>query len=111
MLKILCSEMQVIFVKMNQMKLAYLEIKVIYTLCTFIHQVTQRDVPGIDHAYLAMDTEDGVEVVWNEVQFSEKKSSKAQMVREYAFDWSVSKDLFFIVVLLVDTERKNVNIT
>ena len=40
----------------------------------------QRDVPGIDHAYLAMDTEEGVEVVWNEVQFSEKKDFKSQEV-------------------------------
>ena len=31
-------------------------------------QVQQRDVPGIDAAYLAMDTEEGVEVVWNEVK-------------------------------------------
>ena len=38
----------------------------------------QRDVPGIDCAYLAMDTEEGVEVVWNEVQFSERKNFKAQ---------------------------------
>jgi nuclear receptor-binding protein len=30
-------------------------------------QVQQRDVPGIDAAYLAMDTEEGMEVVWNEV--------------------------------------------
>lgn len=27
-----------------------------------------------------MDTEEGVEVVWNEVQISEKKSSKVQLV-------------------------------
>ena len=27
-----------------------------------------------------MDTEEGVEVVWNEVQFSERKSYKAQEV-------------------------------
>jgi len=40
--------------------------------------VEQRDVPGIDCAYLAMDTEEGVEVVWNEVQFSERKNYKAQ---------------------------------
>lgn len=38
----------------------------------------QRDVPGIDCANLAMDTEEGVEVVWNEVQFSERKNFKAQ---------------------------------
>ena len=43
-------------------------------------QVAQRNVPGIDCAYLAMDTEEGVEVVWNEVQFSERKSYKAQEV-------------------------------
>ncbi|CAG9097158.1 unnamed protein product [Plutella xylostella] len=41
-------------------------------------QVEQRDVPGIDVAHLAMDTEEGVEVVWNEVQFSERKNFKAQ---------------------------------
>lgn len=41
-------------------------------------EVTQRDVPGIDEAFLAMDTEEGVEVVWNEVKFSQRKSYKAQ---------------------------------
>ncbi|XP_026331465.1 nuclear receptor-binding protein homolog, partial [Hyposmocoma kahamanoa] len=41
-------------------------------------QVDQRDVPGIDCAHLAMDTEEGVEVVWNEVQFSERRNFKAQ---------------------------------
>lgn len=41
-------------------------------------QVQQRDVPGIDAAYLAMDTEEGVEVVWNEVRFSERKNFKVQ---------------------------------
>ncbi|KAK7073908.1 Nuclear receptor-binding protein 2 [Halocaridina rubra] len=30
--------------------------------------VQQRDVPGIDAAYLAMDTDEGMEVVWNEVR-------------------------------------------
>ncbi|KAK3930742.1 Nuclear receptor-binding protein-like protein [Frankliniella fusca] len=46
--------------------------------CFCVLQVEQRDVPGIDCAYLAMDTEEGVEVVWNEVQFSERKNFKAQ---------------------------------
>lgn len=41
-------------------------------------KVTQRDIPGIDIAYLAMDNELGVEVVWNEVQFSERKNFRAQ---------------------------------
>ncbi|CAB0034615.1 unnamed protein product, partial [Trichogramma brassicae] len=41
-------------------------------------EVEQQDLPGIDCAYLAMDTEEGVEVVWNEVQFSERKNFKAQ---------------------------------
>ncbi|KAB7496148.1 Nuclear receptor-binding protein, partial [Armadillidium nasatum] len=40
--------------------------------------VQQRDVPGIDMAYLAMDTEEGMEVVWNEVRFSERRNFKAQ---------------------------------
>uniref|UniRef100_A0A669ED85 Nuclear receptor binding protein 1 n=1 Tax=Oreochromis niloticus TaxID=8128 RepID=A0A669ED85_ORENI len=43
-------------------------------------EVNQRNVPGIDNAYLAMDTEEGVEVVWNEVMFSERKNFKLQEV-------------------------------
>lgn len=35
-----------------------------------------RDVPGVDTAYLAMDTEEGVEVVWNEAIFSGSKKFK-----------------------------------
>ncbi|XP_013773378.1 nuclear receptor-binding protein-like [Limulus polyphemus] len=41
-------------------------------------EVQQRDIPGIDAAYLAMDTEEGVEVVWNEVKFSERKHFRLQ---------------------------------
>ncbi|XP_054721933.1 nuclear receptor-binding protein-like [Uloborus diversus] len=41
-------------------------------------EVQQRDIPGIDAAYLAMDSEEGVEVVWNEVLFSERKSFRYQ---------------------------------
>ena len=44
--------------------------------------MNQRNVPGIDNAYLAMDTEEGVEVVWNEVMFSERKNFKLQEVSE-----------------------------
>lgn len=39
-----------------------------------------RDVPGIDAAHLAMDTEDGVEVVWNEVRYSNRKAVSASKV-------------------------------
>lgn len=46
----------------------------------FCLKVNQRNVPGIDNAYLAMDTEEGVEVVWNEVMFSERKNFKLQEV-------------------------------
>jgi hypothetical protein len=35
--------------------------------------VSQRDVPGIDQAFLAMDTEYGIEVVWNEIILSGSK--------------------------------------
>ena len=35
-------------------------------------------VPGIDAAYLAMDIEEGLEVIWNEVKFSESKDYRAQ---------------------------------
>ncbi|RWS17946.1 Nuclear receptor-binding-like protein [Dinothrombium tinctorium] len=41
-------------------------------------EVEQRDIPGIDATYLAMDTEEGVEVVWNEVRFSERKYFNAR---------------------------------
>lgn len=53
-----------------------------WRLCSFFDewQVNQRNVPGIDNAYLAMDTEEGVEVVWNEVMFSERKNFKLQEV-------------------------------
>ncbi|KAJ8336919.1 hypothetical protein SKAU_G00381390 [Synaphobranchus kaupii] len=39
--------------------------------------LSQGNVPGIESASLAMDTEEGVEVVWNEIQFSDKKVFKA----------------------------------
>lgn len=48
-------------------------------------EVQQRDVPGIDVAYLAMDTEEGVEVVWNEVKFSERKNFKEEKIK-HVFD-------------------------
>lgn len=41
-------------------------------------EVHQRDVPGIDAAYLAMDTDEGMEVVWNEVRFSERRNFRDQ---------------------------------
>ncbi|XP_068211109.1 nuclear receptor-binding protein homolog isoform X2 [Palaemon carinicauda] len=41
-------------------------------------EVQQRDVPGIDAAYLAMDTDEGMEVVWNEVRFSERRNLRDQ---------------------------------
>lgn len=43
-------------------------------------EVEQRDVPGIDNAFLAMDTEEGMEVVWNEVYFSENRNRKGQQI-------------------------------
>jgi len=46
-------------------------------------QVSHSVVPGTDAAYLAMDIEDGVEVIWNEVTFAEKKdfiSKEKQMM-------------------------------
>lgn len=36
---------------------------------------------GIECTYLAMDTEEGVEVVWNELHFTDKKVFKTQEVR------------------------------
>ncbi|XP_062376873.1 nuclear receptor-binding protein 2-like [Sardina pilchardus] len=40
-------------------------------------KVSQGNVPGSESAFLAMDTEEGVEVVWNEVFFSDRKVLKA----------------------------------
>ena len=44
-------------------------------------EVDQRDVPGIDCVHLAMDTEEGVEVVWSEMQLSENTDLKEQEVQ------------------------------
>ncbi|XP_054840588.1 nuclear receptor-binding protein 2 isoform X2 [Eublepharis macularius] len=40
-------------------------------------QVNQGNMPGLQNAFLAMDTEEGVEVVWNELQFADLKAFKA----------------------------------
>uniref|UniRef100_A0AC35U896 Protein kinase domain-containing protein n=1 Tax=Rhabditophanes sp. KR3021 TaxID=114890 RepID=A0AC35U896_9BILA len=47
-------------------------------------KVTQRDIPGINEAYLAMDTETGNEVVWNEFHFTENKNfrHKESIIRQ-----------------------------
>lgn len=44
-------------------------------------QVDQRDIPCVACAYLAMDTEEGVEVVWNEIYFVDRKAFKSQEER------------------------------
>jgi nuclear receptor-binding protein len=41
-------------------------------------EVHQRNVPGIDNAFLAMDSEEGVEVVWNEIAFDVKEHLEDQ---------------------------------
>uniref|UniRef100_A0A8C1CUH4 Nuclear receptor binding protein 2b n=1 Tax=Cyprinus carpio carpio TaxID=630221 RepID=A0A8C1CUH4_CYPCA len=40
------------------------------------HKRCQGNVSGVERASLAMDTEEGVEVVWNEVLFQDKKDFK-----------------------------------
>jgi hypothetical protein len=45
--------------------------------------VSQRDVPGIDYAFLAMDTEYGFEVVWNEIKLSGGKKFKKENLLDY----------------------------
>ncbi|XP_054045688.1 nuclear receptor-binding protein 2 isoform X1 [Rissa tridactyla] len=40
-------------------------------------KVNQGNMPGIQSTFLAMDTEEGVEVVWNELLFTDKKAFKA----------------------------------
>ena len=49
----------------------YLKLVIVYKPVIHVHVQVTRDVPGIDDAYLAMDTEEGVEVVWNEVIYSQ----------------------------------------
>lgn len=57
-------------------------------LSTYL-QVSQGNVPGVESASLAMDTEEGVEVVWNEVLFSDKKVFKAQEVLLVLWHWAI----------------------
>lgn len=45
-------------------------------------QVNQGNMPGIQSTFLAMDTEEGVEVVWNELLFTDKKAFKAHEVSQ-----------------------------
>ncbi|XP_050001128.1 nuclear receptor-binding protein 2 isoform X1 [Alexandromys fortis] len=40
-------------------------------------QVNQGNMPGIQSTFLAMDTEEGVEVVWNELHFGDRKAFSA----------------------------------
>ncbi|XP_026519098.2 nuclear receptor-binding protein 2-like [Terrapene carolina triunguis] len=42
-----------------------------------LSEVNQGNMPGIQSTFLAMDTEEGVEVVWNELHFTDKKAFKA----------------------------------
>lgn len=44
--------------------------------------MSQGNVPGVESASLAMDTEEGVEVVWNEVLFHDKKVFKTVEVKK-----------------------------
>lgn len=77
----------------------WVEIIIIFNL----FQLSQGNVPGIESASLAMDTEEGVEVVWNEVQFSDKKVFKAHEVRPdkqsvfsfFSLNITLKEELFF----------------
>ncbi|XP_061027635.1 nuclear receptor-binding protein 2 isoform X3 [Eubalaena glacialis] len=40
-------------------------------------QVNQGNMPGVQSTFLAMDTEEGVEVVWNELHFADRKAFSA----------------------------------
>lgn len=61
-------------------------------------KVKQRDVPGIDAAYLAMDNETGNEVVWNEVLFSERKNLRDQEV--FFVYFSIINSIFLMVKIV-----------
>ena len=60
-----------------------------------------RDVPGIDAAYLAMDTEEGVEVVWNEVRYSHRRMVKGSRVSCWPVCPSISLSVCLSVHLSV----------
>lgn len=38
-------------------------------------------MPGVQSTFLAMDTEEGVEVVWNELRFGDRKAFAAHEVK------------------------------
>uniref|UniRef100_A0A8C4U6L2 Nuclear receptor binding protein 2 n=1 Tax=Falco tinnunculus TaxID=100819 RepID=A0A8C4U6L2_FALTI len=64
-------------------------------------QVNQGNMPGIQSTFLAMDTEEGVEVVWNELLFTDKKAFKAHEVshpspRRWEADASLPCQVIFI---------------
>lgn len=63
-------------------------------------QVSQGNVPGVESASLAMDTEEGVEVVWNEVLFSDKKVFKAQEVLWLLFPTSKTGCIYCYLIKL-----------
>lgn len=58
-------------------------------------QVEQRNIPGIDACFLAMDTEEGVEVVWNEViirNWDHKQSKVKEEKIKVALDQLIQLD-------------------
>ncbi|XP_055041326.1 nuclear receptor-binding protein isoform X1 [Misgurnus anguillicaudatus] len=71
-------------------------------------EVNQRNVPGIDNAYLAMDTEEGVEVVWNEVMFSERKNFKLQEVEQQTFPALFMEKVKAVFDNLIQLEHLNI---
>lgn len=44
-------------------------------------------MPGIQSTFLAMDAEEGVEVVWNELHFGDRKAFAAHEVSPCALAW------------------------
>lgn len=73
------------------------------SVSVFTLQVSQGNVPGVESASLAMDTEEGVEVVWNEVLFSDKKVFKAQEVLYIYTDCTY----YIITKLVLEIQNKH----
>ncbi|KAI6652206.1 Nuclear receptor-binding protein [Oopsacas minuta] len=65
--------------------------------------VNQSDVPGIDSTHLGMDTLEGVEVVWNEVNISQGKFAKQEKEKLMSMFLSLKKIQHVNVVKLHDT--------
>ena len=65
--------------------------------------INQSDVPGIDSTHLGMDTLEGVEVVWNEVNISQGKFAKQEKEKLMSMFLNLKKIQHVNIVKFHDT--------